>query len=54
MVAHWLPDGNPAYMLVFVLTMVTEVGVIEGLRRFFPRFTAQQECIPTARFHREG
>ncbi len=53
-VAHWLPDGNPAYMLVFVLTMVTEVGVIEGLRRFFPRFTAQQECIPTARFHREG
>lgn len=53
-VAHWLPDGNPAYILVFVLTMITEVGVIEGLRRYCPRFTAQQECIPTTRFYREG
>ena len=48
---HFLPDGNLLYGLIFALTMTTEIAVIELLRRFAPRFTAQKECISTARFH---
>ncbi len=47
----FLPEGTGAFLLIFVLTMVTEILLIEGMRRFTPRFTAQQECIPTARFN---
>ena len=48
---HFFPDGNLLYGLIFALTMITEIVVIELLRRFAPRFTAQKECISTARFH---
>lgn len=47
-----LPEGNVTYLIVFTLSIATEIPIIYLLRRYAPRFTAQRACIPTTLFKR--